>query len=75
MKHIIDDAIHINHMLERIFHQEGYQVSHAYLESCISSYYAVLKENNIAPQISIPDKKVKRMLNENALSRVFSNVV
>lgn len=45
------------------------------LESSISSYYAVLKQHDIIPQISIPDKKVERMLNENALSRVIGNIM
>ncbi len=45
------------------------------LEDSISSYYVVLKQHNIIPQISIPDKKVERMLNENALSRVIGNII
>ncbi len=45
------------------------------LESCISSYYVVLKQNNIIPEIKIPDKKVLRMGNENALTRVLGNII
>lgn len=45
------------------------------LESCISSYYAVLKQNNIIPEIKIPDKKVFCMGNENALTRVLGNMI
>lgn len=45
------------------------------LENSISSYYVVLKQHNIIPQISMPDKKVERMLNENALSRVIGNII
>ncbi len=45
------------------------------LENTISSYYMVLKQHKIIPQISIPDKKVERLLNENALSRVIGNII
>lgn len=45
------------------------------LEESISSYYAVLKQQKIEPVISIPEKKVIRKLNANALSRVFSNII
>lgn len=45
------------------------------LESSISSYYSVLKQNNITPQITIPDKRVLGKGNENALSRVLGNII
>lgn len=45
------------------------------LESCISSYYAVLKQNDIIPEIEIPEKKIFRMGNENALTRVLGNII
>ena len=45
------------------------------LESCILSYYAVLTQHNITPQISVTDKKIERTLNENALSRIFGNII
>ena len=45
------------------------------LEECILSYYAVLKEAGIEPVISIPEKKVVRRLNEDALSRIFGNIL
>ena len=45
------------------------------LESSIGAYYAVLKQNGITPKIEIPEIKVERLLNENALSRVFGNIL
>lgn len=45
------------------------------LEESISGFYAVLTESGISPEISICDEKVHRMLNKNALSRVFSNII
>lgn len=45
------------------------------LENSISSYYAVLKQRGITPQISLPEAKVERILNENALSRIFGNII
>lgn len=45
------------------------------LEESISSYYAVLKQHKIVPEISIPEKKVVRCLNREALTRIFSNII
>ena len=45
------------------------------LENSISSYYALLTQRGITPQISIPEAKVERMLNENALSRILGNII
>lgn len=45
------------------------------LEESISAYYASLKERNITPKISIPDVKIERNLNKNALSRIFGNII
>lgn len=45
------------------------------LEDCISVYYAALKGCNITPNISIPEKKITRKLNKNALSRILGNII
>ena len=45
------------------------------LEESISANYAVLKGCKIIPDISIPEKKVIRSLNKNALSRIFGNII
>ena len=45
------------------------------LESCISSYYSILKQNNITPQITIPNKRILGKGNENALSRILGNII
>ncbi len=45
------------------------------LEMSISSYYSVLKQKNMNPQIFIPEKKIVCMANENALSRIFGNIL
>ena len=47
----------------------------AIVESCLSSYYAVFKEKGIEPAISLPERKVELMLNEDALRRVFENII
>lgn len=47
----------------------------AVLENIISSYYSVLKQKNIIPKITIPDKKTEGKGNENALSRVLGNII
>lgn len=45
------------------------------LEDSLSAMYASLKHRNISPEISIPNKPVSRMLNRNALSRIFGNII
>ena len=45
------------------------------LEESISAMYAALKQNHITPEISMPEEKVSRMLNRNALTRVFGNII
>ncbi|MDO4453792.1 MAG: HAMP domain-containing sensor histidine kinase [Eubacteriales bacterium] len=45
------------------------------LENTISAYYSVLKQKNMTPKISIPEKKIMRKVNENALSRVLGNII
>lgn len=45
------------------------------LEKSISIYYIALTDSNIAPIISIPEKKIVRKLNKNALSRIFGNII
>lgn len=45
------------------------------LENSIVSCYSMLKQRNIIPDISIPNKKVMRNVNEQALSRVFGNIL
>ena len=45
------------------------------LEESISAYYAILKQNHISPRISLPDTKLRRMLNRSACSRIFSNLI
>ena len=45
------------------------------LESSISVYYSVLKQNHIVPEISISDQQITGRVNENALSRVLGNIL
>lgn len=45
------------------------------LEESIASYYAVIKNRNIIPDIVIPEKNVVCFLNRNAISRVFENIL
>lgn len=50
-------------------------VVNSILEESIAAFYASFKERGITPQIRIPEKKVFRFLNRQALSRVFSNLL
>lgn len=45
------------------------------LEESIAGFYAVLKDHDMIPVISLPKTKVCRNLNPSALSRVFSNLL
>lgn len=45
------------------------------LEESLSAMYTSLKAGHITPSVTLPDVKVKRMLNRNALSRIFGNII
>lgn len=45
------------------------------LEESIAAYYASLKGCGITPVISIPDKKIVRLLDPSVLSRIFGNII
>lgn len=45
------------------------------LEESISAYYASLKNSGITPVITIPEGKIQRRLDREALSRIFSNII
>lgn len=45
------------------------------LEECVANFYGALTERGITPEISMPETPVIRMLNKQALSRVFSNIL
>lgn len=45
------------------------------LEESISSHYAVLKSRGITPVISMPEEKIIRKLDKNALFRIFENII
>lgn len=45
------------------------------LEESISDYYDLFKDRGILPLISIPEKRVPRKLDREALSRIFGNII
>ena len=45
------------------------------LEESISALYTALRQNKITPSSHMPAAKVHRMLNHNALSRIFGNII
>ena len=45
------------------------------LEESIAGFYGALTTRGITPEISLPENRIERMLNKEALSRVFSNIL
>lgn len=45
------------------------------LEECLVSFYAVMKEKNIEPQIELPEDPVWMLLDTGAVNRIFSNII
>lgn len=45
------------------------------LEESISALYTSLRQSRITPSIIMPDVKVSRILNRNAVSRIFGNII
>lgn len=50
-------------------------VMNTVLEETIAAFYTVLTERNIVPEIQMCEKKILRMLDRSALSRVVSNLI
>lgn len=53
---------------------EDVELSRA-LEDSICAHYALIKQNNIEPEIVLSDRKIVRRLDKNALLRVFQNII
>ena len=47
----------------------------AALEESIAGLYGALSERGIEPKITIPEEKIVRMLNREALSRIYGNIL
>lgn len=45
------------------------------LEESLVSFYAVMKEKNIEPQIELPEEPIWMCLDAGALNRIFSNII
>lgn len=45
------------------------------IEECVASYYGLLSEKGITPEILLPDTPIVRQLNNAALSRILGNIV
>ena len=45
------------------------------LEETLVSFYVIFEQNSISPEITIPERAVTKSLDENALSRIFGNII
>ena len=45
------------------------------LEESISAFYALLRQREITPRITLPEEKVRRTLSRSACSRLFGNLI
>lgn len=45
------------------------------LENTLLSFYGIMKEQKIEPQITIPDNPIWRQLDVSALTRIYSNII
>lgn len=45
------------------------------LEDNLLSFYGIMQEKGIIPQISLPEEPIWRMLDKAALNRIFSNII
>lgn len=47
----------------------------AVLEECVAGFYGALTERGIEPEITIPEEKIVKNLNRDALSRIYGNII
>lgn len=45
------------------------------LEETLANYYIIFKENNIVPQVEITENKIYKIIDRNAIIRVFENIL
>lgn len=45
------------------------------LETCLLSFYALMREKGIEPVLTLPKTPVMRILDPNALNRIFTNII
>ncbi len=45
------------------------------LEESLLSFYGAMQQKSIAPDISIPQQKIERLLDPSATNRIFSNII
>ena len=45
------------------------------LEESLLSFYAVMQEKGIQPEVTLPDEPVWRVMDAGAVNRVFSNII
>ncbi len=45
------------------------------LEECLVSFYGIMKEKNIEPQIELPEEPIWMQLDKGAVNRIFSNII
>ena len=69
---MLDYAVAVNEKHELLLEDV---VVNDVLEESLSSLYGVIVENNISPEISICEEKIHRILNRNALARIFGNII
>ena len=85
--HIIDNRINaLKQLMEELFRYSIITTVSQYtereavalnqvVEECVAAYYGALKECGIEPEIMIPEKRIVRELNRDALSRILGNVM
>lgn len=84
---VIQDRVkYMSKLTEELFHYSAFASAQTdrkkqkvlvneVLEESIASFYVLLQENNIVPEITIPEEKVFCELDRASLARVFSNLL
>jgi hypothetical protein len=75
LKQLTEELFRYSVIITTEEHEKEQVVLNTVLEESIAAFYAALKENEIAPNIHLPERKVSRYLDRSALSRVFSNLL
>ncbi|MCI9467009.1 MAG: HAMP domain-containing histidine kinase [Ruminiclostridium sp.] len=76
MKHLTEELLHYSVILstQEELALEPLSLNGA-LEESLASFYAALTQAGITPQVQLPEAPVVRMLNRDALARVFGNIL
>lgn len=76
LKELTEELFRYSIVMSFDFSTDKAEISlNSFLEESMAAYYGAFKEKKIEPEVRMPEKIIRRKLNGQALSRIFSNII